>query len=722
MFNLKSVRLEGFRGFAKNGVVFEFSAPAVLLYGDNYQGKSSVLNAVEWCLYGDGCIGTKSNIRERVGGWEVVNRQTSAATVEVVAETDEGLVTVTRTEEKGKGKRGKHIQVTIADGTVLRGDDAEREITRMLPLSFGDFATAVHQHQETIRAVLIQRPKERNEAIDRLLGLGEYRNVLEGIRGAKLGQIQKQLATEREKFEGRVEQALAVRRSDVEEKTDAAMGAGLDRDELSAKGALGLATAIVKDLQAFASELGVAATPPVLPSRWHEMGSFVVVAEKELDRLWSQAPDIREQSRLNERRGEAEQTRLQYDRTRKGFAQASSDLRAFQTEHGNRDTIEKGISEVQRQIDDGKQQIREISPRADLVKEGIALLREVGDARVAELCPLCGKRVPNLLKHLEKEWAEKLEAQVRALNVAVEKLRVEKRELERLAVDHDDLERLLSEARTELAKSTQMAARFLDRRLTKEDDPFVLLSKEIEKADERLEEIESALTEKRAKLGATSGSIRQAGLVLEILELEDKIRRIEKIADTEEYKLLEYVRDKVAQLVTDVEVLSRLVAQSLAEEASSRVSTAGIAIDNYFRKISQNPGVERLHVEIQEDARSGGNSYSFRDQDGQELSPVLSQGDLNCLALSVFLGMVTAYSHPVGFVLMDDPSQSLGTDQKHRLVQVIEEVCETGRRVVLATMDAELQEFLRSSLGKAKTIYQIHSWTPESGPSVSLEA
>ncbi len=266
-----------------------------------------------------------------------------------------------------------------------------------------------------------------------------------------------------------------------------------------------------------------------------------------------------------------------------------------------------------------------------------------------------------------------------------------------------------------------MAARFLDRRLTKEDDPFVLLSKEIEKADERLEEIESALTEKRAKLRAISGSIRQADLVLEILELEDKIRRIEKIADTEEYKLLEYVRDKVAQLVTDVEVLSTLVAQSLAEEASSRVSTAGIAIDKYFRKISRNPGIERLQVEIQEDARSGGNSYSFRDQDGQELSPVLSQGDLNCLALSIFLGMVTAYSHPVGFVLMDDPSQSLGTDQKHRLVEVLEEVCETGRRVVLATMDAELQEFLRSSLGKAKTIYQIHSWTPESGPSVSLE-
>lgn len=722
MFNLKSVRLEGFRGFATEAGVFEFSAPAVLLYGDNHQGKSSVLNAIEWCLYGDRCIGAKSGIRERVGGWEVVNRQAPSASVELVIERDEEIASITRTEEKGKGKRGRHIEVALPDGAVLRGEEAEREIARMLGLSFRDFATAVYQHQESIRAVLIQRPKERNEAIDRLLGLGEYRNLLEGIKGAKLGRIQKELATEKEKFEARVEQALDVRRSDLEEKRQAAIADGLSRSQLSPKAALALASAIVNSLQAFASELGVAATPPVVPSRWDETGSFLVVAERELDRLWSQAPDISEQSELNERRSEAEGSRLQYDRATKGLAQASSDLATFETEQGNREKIDKSISQVQHQIDDAKEQIREISPRAELVKEGIALLREVGDAEVAELCPLCGKRVPNLLTHLEREWADKLEAQVRALNAAVEELRKQKREFERLADEHDDLARVLREAQAEFEKSTQVAARFLGRELTKEDDPFALLSKEIEKADERLQQIESALSDKRAKLSAISRSIRHGGLVLEILELENKIRRVEKIADTDEYKVLDHCQDTVAELVSDVEVLSSLVRDSLAEEASDRISTAGTAIDNYFRKISQNPGIERLRVEVQEDARSGDNSYSFRDQDGQELSPVLSQGDLNCLALSIFLGMVTVYSHPVGFVLMDDPSQSLGTDQKRRLVEVVEEVCDSGRRVVLATMDAELQDFLRSSLGKAKTIYQIHSWSPESGPSISLEA
>ncbi|HUW96532.1 MAG TPA: SMC family ATPase [Anaerolineae bacterium] len=722
MFNLKSLRLHGFRGFPKEDGLFEFSAPAVLLFGDNHQGKSSVLNGIEWCLYGHECVGTKSGIRERVGGWELVNRQSPKATVDLVIDTEEGDVTITRTEQKGKGKRGRHVQVALADGRVLRGNEAERQIAGLLRMSFGDFATVVYQHQESIRAILIQMPKDRNEAIDRLLGLGEYRNVLEGIKGAKLTRIQRELATEREKFEGRVEQALAVRRSDLEEKVDAAIGQGLDEGELGVQGALELSKLIVKDLQEFASELGVPSTPPAVPSGWKEMDTFLAVAARELDRLWSQAPDVKAQSELNKRRGQAERTREQYAASRAELTQAVYDLGSFEAEHGIRDQIGQDIVLIERQIDEGTQQIREISPRALLVEEGIALLKSARSGLGAEVCPLCGQRVPNLLAHLEKEWIDKLEAEVRHMQAGVEQLRARKKELEHVAEDHHSLAQAVQRAQMELAKSAQRAADLLGRKLTKDDDPLALLTKSIKEADERLAEIESALSQKRAKLAAISASIGKANLVLEILLLEHKIRGIEKIAHTAEFKVLGHCRDKAAELISDVEAVGILVRESLAEEARSRISAAGTAIDDYFRRVAQNPAIGGLSIEVQDDARSGGNSYSFCDRNGQELSPVLSQGDLNSLALSIFLGMVTAYSHPVGFVLMDDPSQSLGTDQKRRLVEVVEDVCESGRQVVLATMDAELQGFLKSSLGKTKSIYQIQGWTPELGPTVSLEA
>jgi len=176
--------------------------------------------------------------------------------------------------------------------------------------------------------------------------------------------------------------------------------------------------------------------------------------------------------------------------------------------------------------------------------------------------------------------------------------------------------------------------------------------------------------------------------------------------------------DEVARLIADVEILDKLIRECVREEAESRMKDAREAIDDYFQKIVGNPGIQKLIVEIEEDKRTGGNSYRFCDENGRDLSPILSQGDLNGLALSMFLGLVEAYSHPIGFVLMDDPSQSLGTDQKKRLVEVLDEVCQSGRNIVVATMDTEVQGFLEASLTRAKTTYEVDNWKPELGPQV----
>ena len=41
--------------------------------------------------------------------------------------------------------------------------------------------TMVYQHQETIRHIVMQKPEECNDAIDRLLGLSDYRNLLTAV-------------------------------------------------------------------------------------------------------------------------------------------------------------------------------------------------------------------------------------------------------------------------------------------------------------------------------------------------------------------------------------------------------------------------------------------------------------------------------------------------------------------------------------------------------------
>jgi hypothetical protein len=85
----------------------------------------------------------------------------------------------------------------------------------------------------------------------------------------------------------------------------------------------------------------------------------------------------------------------------------------------------------------------------------------------------------------------------------------------------------------------------------------------------------------------------------------------------------------------------------------------------------------------------------------------------------MFLGLACAADGATafGFVMLDDPSQSLGSEHKEQLVAVLNEVSRS-KRILLATMDREFRDRWREGLTKAKAEYLFEGWTPEDGPSI----
>jgi DNA repair exonuclease SbcCD ATPase subunit len=160
----------------------------------------------------------------------------------------------------------------------------------------------------------------------------------------------------------------------------------------------------------------------------------------------------------------------------------------------------------------------------------------------------------------------------------------------------------------------------------------------------------------------------------------------------------------------------------MLKEAEEKIDAARSAVDYYFRKITNNPAFQTLNLKVEEDKKTGGNFYIFEDQDGKRPVPILSQGDLNSLALSIFLGLAktSGDSHPLGFILMDDPSQSLDSQQKARLVEILNELS-VLKNIGVSTVDTELQELLKDNITKIKTIYKFSEWAPDSGPKASKE-
>lgn len=725
MLKIKKVEIEGFRGFTQRTSI-EFDNSVTLLHGGNHQGKSSVLNAIEWCLYGDESTGEKSGIRERVGTgemtWRVVNDNSEKAQVKVEIVEEQRIFTIIRAEAKGKGKRGKSIRISLPDGTEKEGDEACQEIAQLLQVSFKDFATTIYQHQETIHDFVIKKPSEQSDVMDRLLGLSDYRNILDGIKKSEILKVQKEFAEKFNRFQSRIKETIKIKQEELDGKRSKAKEKGLSEEELNEEKLLELAESTIKDIGNFARQLGLTTTAISPPSDWKNNESFITGIKNECNRLWGESPDVKEQSEKLMKRSEMVLFKTQYETQYRNVKIKESELQNFERGNGNRVEIDNKLKKAVEEIEIIDEEIKRTNPKAKLIEEGISILESVASSD-AETCPLCGEKVPNLLEHLRKKWEEKIKVQV-------QKLREQRVELDKKKTNFEELKkkllRLEEDTKGEKKELKNVIisniSKFLHKELTDKDDPTTILSLEIKNIDSRLKEIGDAIKNKRSKIDAVSEKTDIMNLLYDILQLEDKLEKINQIQKTDEYKKQEEIRTDVSNLVKDVGELGKIIKSCMLKEAKVKIGSAKSEIDDYFRRITNNPAFQKLDIKVEEDKKIGGNFYIFEDQNGKRPIPVLSQGDLNSLALSIFLGLAktSGDSHPLGFILMDDPSQSLDLQQKTRLVEIFNEISDI-KNITVSTMDTELQQLLKDNITKVKTIYKLSDWIPDFGPKISEE-
>src|SRR5262245_44610699 len=143
MFRPTRLTVRGFRGFAAERT-FEFISPITIFSGENHCGKSSTLNALEWCLLGEQCKGVATNIRERVG-WVIQNRHVSPINVlvELRLADPNGEIIVRRRLHQAAKKRSpaEELEIECPDGETLSNAAAKQWLDSQLHSSFRDFST-----------------------------------------------------------------------------------------------------------------------------------------------------------------------------------------------------------------------------------------------------------------------------------------------------------------------------------------------------------------------------------------------------------------------------------------------------------------------------------------------------------------------------------------------------------------------------------------------------
>ncbi|WP_411116286.1 AAA family ATPase [Streptomyces sp. 058-1L] len=125
-----------------------------------------------------------------------------------------------------------------------------------------------------------------------------------------------------------------------------------------------------------------------------------------------------------------------------------------------------------------------------------------------------------------------------------------------------------------------------------------------------------------------------------------------------------------------------------------------------WSKLCERSSVVLAGVKLGGPARQGKVLLNVSVDDlGAPAYSVMSQGELHSLALSLFIPRATHEASPFGFLVIDDPVQSMDTQKVEGLATVLSE-CARHRQVVVFTHDTRLEQAI-THLGIEATVHRI---------------
>ncbi len=190
-----SLVLEGFGPFRERVEVDFGDSELFALVGPTGSGKSSVIDAVTFALYGS--VARYGN--ERLVH-PVINQRCSTALVDLVFTVGDRTYRVTREAvRRGAGGSIREARLEHGEQVVAAGKEVTDAVTDLLGLDFGQFTTCVVLPQGEFARFLHETTKGREELLKRLLDLGVYDQV-----GQQARSRAKQYEVQRDQLDGQL--------------------------------------------------------------------------------------------------------------------------------------------------------------------------------------------------------------------------------------------------------------------------------------------------------------------------------------------------------------------------------------------------------------------------------------------------------------------------------------------------------------------------------------
>ena len=447
-------------------------------------------------------------------------------------------------------------------------------------------------------------------------------------------------------------------------------------------------------------------------------------------------------------------------------------------ELGTKDDIKSKIEELGERISELENEIERMGVLAKLLSNAVSYIRDT----LVNRCPVCGSGINphEIVSKLEREMQEvgvmkirklqhekkELEAALKRFKENLETLEVlekklsERRKREKLLEGETkgltslELESKIDELRgklgklvsqkDELAKKLRelnelenliekreksledLYGKVRDRLAVSADYEQVLVAK-IEELKVKSSKIDENRTEYLNRIRDLEGRLNTLEGVIEIVEMDEKIREYRKLMPElqEQKEKLRRKKDKLVSLLKAIEEIEEVVSRVKMEASKDVLEMLQLRINEFYGEICGHPYFDAL--KIKPVTRRGRTTYEFKAYNTGEkresyVVTRFSQAQMNEAALATFLALATTQRTNLGFLILDDPSQSM--DEKHKqslakvMIQLVKQMPQ--KTIIIATADQQFQSQIEKET--SPDIYQkieLHGWSKE-GPTIKI--
>ena len=715
-WRLARVTLRHFRGVAGEQT-YAFEGRSGLLHGHNGVGKSTFALGLQWVLYGRFQPGVLANVQPALFLTPVQAKAKPCSGEVVLARGGERLV-VTR-------DAGERTFTVANGGSSFCGAEAEARRDELLGLDMDTFVRAVLLQQGRIRGLLLDDPKERNRALDRLLGMDAVEHLLDATKPRPFGDAASEwreaIRAEQQALDG----AEKLLQQQLEAAQRTARELGFTAKDLTPSGLAGRYAELSRDLVALAARYEVsvpalAACPgpaqaAAVAGAFAKAAKAVRVGAAPQKRLAPVQQAIATLLALRARLADAGKAR----------SDASARLADLVASRGEARALEGARSEARDRIAALRRELKDAGDLRQLLDDAHGYVSRARPSR----CPVCERDLPpgadlaaRLRQRADAMASEGVARLKRELSAAEERLAAAEAALAELSAAAKEVEasgRAAARVGAEVASAVGGAvpegktpAR-LEEALRDREAERARLARAVEAMETEIEALERRQREVQVVLAPAVA--KRDELARQEQRREDAKRR----HAAREAKALGM--ERIAGQLEAIRKALLAAKQDLASELLDRAAPRAQAL---YRRLVRQPVFQGFDVQVTPKAAKVDYAFHVTTAAGaaRDARLVLSDGQLTATAMALFFGLAESTAHALGFLCVDDPTQNLDGPRKEAMAKVVAEMA--GRRqVIVATQDEDFVAFLEGEgFPRHAVVHHLVEWDGSPNVQTSLPA